>query len=364
MDKQAVNGILADIHDPYLGLSWAQAGILGHVQCEQGKLEVELVFGFPLPASAAEPGIARLKAACLAHEGIDQVSVSQRVKIRSHTVQPGVKAHPAIRNVIAVGSGKGGVGKSTTAVNLALALSRCGAKVGVLDADIYGPNVPQMLGATEGPEITPEKKWCPVVVQGLQTHSIGYLVDPKTPTVWRGPMVSGALMQLLNDTVWKDLDYLVVDLPPGTGDIQLTMAKKLPVTAAVMVSTPQSVALQDVQKGIAMLNKVDIPVAGMVENMSYFECGHCGERTDIFASGGAESLAAELALPFLGRMPLLPVIREASDAGTPLSKSEHPAITKAYDKMALTVAAWISQRPRGYSQHFGAVDVQPGAEST
>jgi ATP-binding protein involved in chromosome partitioning len=194
-------------------------------------------------------------------------------------------------------------------------------------------------------------------MQGLQANSIGFLVDPETPTVWRGPMVSGALMQLLNDTLWDDLDYLVVDLPPGTGDIQLTMAKKMPVTAAVKVSTPQAVALQDVRKGINMLHKVSIPLAGLVENMSYFSCPSCGERSDIFATGGGEVLAKELSLPFLGRMPLLPAIREAADAGEAVHQ-QNSDIAAAYRDIALKVAAWIARRPRGYSQHFGSIEVE------
>jgi ATP-binding protein involved in chromosome partitioning len=355
--KAALEPILASIHDPYSGVSWQDLSVLRKCQQDGGSLRILLTFGFPLPESEREQGAAALREAALGLPGVESVEVEHQVKIKAHQVQPGVKAHPQIRNVIAVGSGKGGVGKSTTAVNLAHALVACGARVGILDADIYGPNVPQMLGATEGPCISEDKKWLPVVAQGIQTNSIGFLVDPETPTVWRGPMVSGALMQLLNDTMWDDLDYLVVDLPPGTGDIQLTMAKKLPVTASVMVTTPQGVALQDVQKGISMMRKVEIPLAGLVENMSFFACPSCGERTDIFATGGGEALAKKQNLPFLGKMPLLPAIREAADAGKAV-RTEHADISEAYQSMALKVAAWVARRPRGYSQHFGSVEVE------
>ncbi len=355
--KHAIESILADIHDRYSGSSWLELRALQSCIEDNDCLHLAIQFGFPLPAEDRALGCELLREKALNWPGIRDVKITQTVKIRSHAVQPGVSIHPQIRNVIAVGSGKGGVGKSTTAVNLAHALVSCGARVGILDADIYGPNVPQMLGAQEGPAISEDKKWIPVVAQGLQANSIGFLVDPETPTVWRGPMVSGALMQLMNDTLWDDLDYLVVDLPPGTGDIQLTMAKKLPVTAAVLVTTPQLVALQDVRKGINMLRKVTIPLAGLVENMSYFACPNCGVESDIFSTGGGERLAQEMQLPFLGRMPLLPAIREAADAGEAIHH-QNQEIALAYRDIALKVTAWIAKRPRGYSQHFGSIEVQ------
>lgn len=355
--KSALESVLADIHDSYTGQSWLDLQVLNKFQQDGDLLSIFLSFGFPLPEAERETGAARFKQVVQQLLGLQLVEVAHAVKIRSHQTQPGVKGHPQIRNVIAVGSGKGGVGKSTTAINIAHALAACGARVGILDADIYGPNVPQMLGATEGPCISEDKKWLPVIAQGLQANSIGFLVDPETPTVWRGPMVSGALLQLFNDTLWDDLDYLIVDLPPGTGDVQLTMAKKLPVTAAVMVSTPQSVALQDVQKGINMLRKVQVPLAGLVENMSYFSCPHCGEKSEIFSTGGAEELAKQQSMPFLGHMPLLPAIREAADQGIVLQEQQ-PDIAKAYREIALKITAWIARRPRGYSQHFGQVEVE------
>ena len=355
--KLSLEAILADIHDPYSGSSWREIDVLREYHEDKGGLKVSLLFDFPLPAIERQAGADILSERVLSLRAFESVEVSHKIKIRAHAVQPGVKGHPQIRNVIAVGSGKGGVGKSTTAINLAHALVDCGARVGVLDADIYGPNVPQMLGATEGPGISEDKKWIPVIAQHIQTNSIGFLIDPETPAVWRGPMVSGALMQLFNDTLWSDLDYLIVDLPPGTGDIQLTMAKKLPITAAVMVTTPQEIALQDVQKGIHMLRKVNIPLAGLVENMSYFNCPSCGELSHIFSTDGGENLSKKMNLPFLGRVPLLPLIREAADLGEAIHKKD-AAMAAVYRNMALKVAAWISRRPRGYSQHFGSVEVE------
>lgn len=355
--QQALEEILSGIHDAYSGCSWQDLGVLRKCQQDGGQLRILLTFGFPLPEQERQTGADILRDRALALPGVGSVQVEHTVKIKAHQVQPNVKAHPQIRNVIAVGSGKGGVGKSTTAVNLAHALAACGVRVGILDADIYGPNVPHMLGATDGPCISENKKWIPVVAQGLQVNSIGFLVDPETPTVWRGPMASSAMMQLLNDTLWDDLDYLIVDLPPGTGDIQLTMAKKLPVTGAVMVTTPQAVALHDVQKGVNMLRKVDIPLAGLVENMSYFTCPSCHERTEIFATGGGEGLAKKMGLSFLGKMPLLPAIREAADAGEAI-REQDPEVAQAYQTIALKVAAWVARRPRGYSQHFGSVEVK------
>lgn len=355
--KAQLESILDEIHDPYSGQSWKSLDFLRKCKLDNGFLGVLLHFGYPLPEADRERGAAILRERALALVGVESVEVTHKIKIKAHQAQAGVKAHPQIRNVIAVGSGKGGVGKSTTAVNLAHALAQCGARVGLLDADIYGPNIPQMLGAVDGPCISEEKKWLPVVVAGIQTNSIGFLVDPETPTVWRGPMASSAMMQLFNDTMWDDLDYLVVDLPPGTGDIQLTMAKKLPVTASVMVTTPQSVALHDVQKGVNMLRKVEIPIAGLVENMSYFSCPNCGEKADVFSSGGGEELTKKMNLPFLGKMPLLPVIREAADSGTAVH-TQHDEVAARYQEIALKVAAWVAQRPRGYSQHFGSVEVR------
>ncbi len=227
------------------------------------------------------------------------------------------KKLPQIKNILAVASGKGGVGKSTTAVNLALALQKSGMRTGILDADIYGPSVPLMLGVKGRPEITTEKKIMPMMAHGLQSMSIGYLVDDKAPMAWRGPMVSGALQQLLNDTVWDNLDYLIIDLPPGTGDIQLTLAQKIPVTAAVIVTTPQDLALLDARRAYEMFQKVNVPVLGIVENMSIHVCSQCGHAEAIFGEGGGKHMADQYGISLLGQLPLDMQIREQTDSGKP-----------------------------------------------
>ncbi len=250
-------------------------------------------------------------------------------KIQRHLAPNGVKSLPAIKNIIAVASGKGGVGKSTVAVNLALAMQQLGAKVGLLDADIYGPSQPHMLGVNSKPIIHADKTIEPIFAHGLQTMSIGYLIDAATPAVWRGPMVSGALQQMLNSTYWRDLDYLIIDLPPGTGDIQLTLAQKVPVCGAVVVTTPQDVALLDVTKAIDMFSRVNVPVLGVVENMAVHVCTNCGHAEHIFGTNGGSSLAAKHAVPFLGSLPLELAVRELADAGKPsvLARPEHPSTT-------------------------------------
>jgi len=236
----------------------------------------------------------------------------------SKTVQQGLKPHPAIKNIIAIASGKGGVGKSTTAVNIAAALSSNGASVGILDADIYGPNQPQMLGVVEEPEVQEGQRLNPLVRHGIQTMSMGYLVDKNTPMVWRGPMVTTALQQLFNNTNWKDLDYLIIDMPPGTGDIQLTLAKKIPVAGAVVVTTPQDLSLLDARKGLEMFNKVNVNVLGIIENMSTHICSQCGHAEAIFGADGAAKIAEECGVPLLGQLPLDIRIREQSDKGIPI----------------------------------------------
>ncbi|RUO25770.1 iron-sulfur cluster carrier protein ApbC [Aliidiomarina minuta] len=242
-----------------------------------------------------------------------------QVAVESMAHSKGAGQPIAARNVIAVASGKGGVGKSSVCVNLALALSRAGAKVGILDADVYGPSLPTMLGNRDAKlTFTPNRKMLPLQRYGLQVNSLGYLVDAEDATVWRGPMASGALEQLYNDTQWQDLDYLLIDMPPGTGDIQLTLAQKLPLTGAVVVTTPQTVALADAQKGIAMFRKVDVPLLGIIENMSYFQCGECGHQDPVFGQQGGADVARKHSVPLLGQWPLLTELRQSMDDGTPL----------------------------------------------
>ena len=267
--------------------------------------------------------------------------------VPAHRVQKGLAPHSRIRNVIAVGSGKGGVGKSTTAVNLALALQRLGAKVGVLDADVYGPSVPAMLGLSGRPESPDNKSIEPLRAFGVEAMSIGLLVDVDAPMIWRGPMATSALTQLFNDTRWDDLDYLLVDLPPGTGDIQLTLAQKIPVAGAVIVTTPQEIATLDARKALKMFEKVNVPVLGIVENMAVHVCSNCGHAEHLFGQGGGEAMAAQYGVPLLGSLPLDLRIREQGDAGTPVvAAAPDSAPAQAYLATAQAMAAQLATRPR------------------
>ncbi|MBO9791399.1 MULTISPECIES: iron-sulfur cluster carrier protein ApbC [Xanthomonas] len=268
-------------------------------------------------------------------------------RIAAHAVQGTLAPHPRIRNVIAVGSGKGGVGKSTTAVNLALALHRLGARVGVLDADIYGPSVPAMLGLSGRPDSPDNKSIEPLRAFGIEAMSIGLLVDQDTPMIWRGPMATSALTQLFNDTLWDDLDYLLIDLPPGTGDIQLTLSQKIPVAGAVIVTTPQDIATLDARKALKMFEKVEVPVLGIVENMAVHTCGNCGHREHLFGEGGGERMAAQYGVPLLGSLPLEIAIREQGDAGQPVVVAAPESVAaKAYLAAATRLAEELGKRPR------------------
>ena len=255
----------------------------------------------------------------------------------------GREAVPGIKNIVAVGAGKGGVGKSTTAVNLALALAATGARVGLLDGDVYGPNLPQMLGAHGQPEATAEKTIIPLEAHGVKVISMGMLVPPDQPVIWRGPMLHGAVQQFMRDVAWGELDYLIVDLPPGTGDVSLSMAQSVPVAGAVLVTTPQGVSVSDVRKAVGMFRQLNIPVLGVVENMSYFVCGHCGERTEIFGHGGGARMAEELGIPFLGEVPIDTRVRSGGDEGQPIvvAAPDSPA-AGAFREVAGRVAAQIS----------------------
>jgi ATP-binding protein involved in chromosome partitioning len=291
--------------------------------------------------------------------GVDNVSANVYQKIVAHAVQRGVKTLPEVRNIIAVASGKGGVGKSTTAVNLALALAAEGASVGMLDADIYGPSQPLMLGIRARPESADGKTMEPLVGHGLQASSIGFMIEPDTPMVWRGPMVTQALEQLLRDTRWKDLDYLVVDLPPGTGDIHLTLAQKIPVTGAVIVTTPQDIALLDARKGLKMFEKVGIPILGIVENMAIHTCTRCGHAEHIFGSGGGERMAGEYGVEYLGGLPLDIRIREQTDSGKPTVVADPGGeLAAIYRAIARRVAVRIGEQARDMSQKFPSIVVQ------
>ncbi|EKQ63666.1 sodium:proton antiporter [Xanthomonas phaseoli pv. phaseoli] len=268
-------------------------------------------------------------------------------RIAAHAVQGALAPHPRIRNVIAVGSGKGGVGKSTTAVNLALALRQLGARVGVLDADIYGPSVPAMLGLSGRPDSPDNKSIEPLRAFGIEAMSIGLLVDQDTPMIWRGPMATSALTQLFNDTLWDDLDYLLIDLPPGTGDIQLTLSQKIPVAGAVIVTTPQDIATLDARKALKMFEKVEVPVLGIVENMAVHTCSNCGHREHLFGEGGGERMAAQYGVPLLGSLPLVIAIREQGDVGQPIVVAAPESVAaQAYLAAATRLAEEMGKRPR------------------
>ena len=306
---------------------------------------VSLQSGFPLEGLRGT--IEQAVGAALAVNGQRLASLSIATRIASHAVQGTLSPHPRIRNVIAIGSGKGGVGKSTTSVNLALALAAEGARVGLLDADVYGPSIPAMLGLSGRPDSPDNKSIEPMRAFGVEAMSIGLLVDQDTPMIWRGPMATSALMQLFNDTLWGDLDYLLIDLPPGTGDIQLTLAQKIPVAGAVIVTTPQDIATLDAKKALKMFEKVEVPVLGIVENMAVHTCSNCGHMEHLFGQGGGERMAAQYGVPLLGSLPLDIAIREQGDAGQPVVvAAPDSAVAQAYRQTARVMAATLAQRPR------------------
>ena len=324
-------------------LAQSQARIRAAVS--DGNAAVSLQVGVPLAGIRQDLEAAVAGEAAQAGLQLGRLELLQRIV--PHAVQPNVQPLPNVRNIIAVGSGKGGVGKSTTAVNLALALARDGAAVGVLDADVYGPSVPMMLGLEGRPESPDGKSIEPMRAHGMEAMSIGLLVDQDTPMIWRGPMATGALTQLLNDTRWGDLDYLVVDLPPGTGDIQLTMAQKIPVAGAVIVTTPQDIATLDARKALKMFEKVQVPVLGLVENMAVHTCSNCGHAEHVFGSGGGRKMAEAYGVPMLGSLPLEVAIREHGDAGTPVVGARPDSDAgSAYVAAARRLAATLASRPR------------------
>jgi ATP-binding protein involved in chromosome partitioning len=329
--------------------------VLKKVDIASELVRIELQIGYPLASEDHSQIESQIKAALNC-----SVNLQINIKIEPHIARSDIKAIPGIKNIIAVASGKGGVGKSTTAVNLAVALKNLSAKVGILDADVYGPNQPHLLGIKQKPELTAEKKFIPIEQWGMPSMSMGYLVDEDTPMVWRGPMISSALNQLLNGTKWGELDYLIVDMPPGTGDIQLTLSKKTPLSAVVMVTTPQDIALLDVTKAVGMFNKVKVPTLGVIENMGTHICSQCGHQDEIFSSGGGAKIAAKFDFPVLAQLPLNREIREASDAGKPLALNSENQIAKIYQRAAIHMAAMLSLQPKSYSQLFSNIKVEKG----
>jgi ATP-binding protein involved in chromosome partitioning len=330
-----------------------------NLRIEDGDVAFSVELGYPGKSPHAALRKA-LVAATRSLAGVSNVSVEINTKIVSHAVQRGVQLLPRVKNIIAVASGKGGVGKSTTAVNLALALAAEGARVGILDADIYGPSQPTMLGISGNPDSADGKTMQPMSSHGLQAMSIGFLIDgDDTPMIWRGPMVTQALDQLLHQTKWDNLDYLVVDLPPGTGDIQLSLAQKVPVTGAVIVTTPQDIALMDARKGLKMFEKVGIQIVGIVENMSTHICSKCGHEEHIFGAGGGEKMCAEYHTEFLGGLPLDISIREQADSGKPtVVAAPDGNIAKVYKQIARRIAVKVADMAQDHSAVFPKIVVK------
>ncbi len=343
--RAAIEAALTQYIDPHLNLDPVSAGCLREVDIQGGKVSVRLQLGYA--AGLFKSGWAQMLQMALENlEGVERAQVQVDCVIEAHKAQDQVSALANVKNVIAVASGKGGVGKSTTAANLALALAREGAKVGILDADIYGPSQGIMFGIPEGtrPEVKDQKWFVPLKAHGVEVMSMAFLTDDNTPMVWRGPMVSGALIQLITQTAWNDLDYLVVDMPPGTGDIQLTLAQKVPVAGAVIVTTPQDLALLDAKKGVEMFRKVNIPVLGVVENMAVHICSNCGHAEHLFGEGGGEKLAAQFGVDLLASLPLSMAIRMQSDGGKPTTVADPESqIAMIYQEVARSVGARIAQ---------------------
>ena len=343
--RQVVEATLRQFTDPNLNQDPVTAGCLRDVSIDGSTVRVRLELGYA--ADLFKNGWAQMLQMALQNvDGIDSASVQIDTRIAGHKAQAQVPGLANVKNVIAVASGKGGVGKSTTAANLALALAREGAKVGILDADIYGPSQGIMFGIAEGtrPQVKEQKWFVPIKAHGVEVMSMAFLTDDNTPMVWRGPMVSGALLQLVTQTAWGDLDYLVVDMPPGTGDIQLTLAQKVPVAGAVIVTTPQDLALLDARKGVEMFRKVNIPVLGVVENMAVHICSNCGHAEHLFGEGGGEKLAAQYDVDLLASMPLSMAIRMQSDGGKPTAIADPESqIAMLYQEVARAVGARIAQ---------------------
>lgn len=358
LSQLQIETALKEYLDPYLDADLVSNKNISKITIDGGKVSVDVELGFPSKGYNAEL-IDALTAKIKAVEGVGEVAIQISNKVTRHSVQKGVKPLDGVANIIAVASGKGGVGKSTTSVNLALALAAEGASVGILDADIYGPSQPRMLGVSGQPDSKDGKSLEPMVGHGIQSMSIGYLIDDEQPMIWRGPMVTQALEQLLNETRWNKLDYLIIDLPPGTGDIQLTLAQKIPVSAAVIVTTPQDIALLDARKGLKMFEKVNVPVLGIIENMSIHICSKCGHEEHIFGSGGGQKMATDYEIDLLGSLPLDITIREQADSGKPtVAVDPDSRISQIYREIARRVTAKLSQRSKDYSSAFPNIVIQ------
>ena len=339
--EEQVKGALRAVVDPDLHKDIVTLGFVKEVRIDAGQVDFTIELTTPAcPVKDQMKAEAEARVAALPGVVAARAKMTADVKARGGF---GRQAVPGVRNILAVGAGKGGVGKSTTSVNLAVALRMKGARVGLMDADVYGPNIPQMLGIADPPEVSDDKKMIPPEAHGVKVISMGMLVPPDQAVIWRGPMLHGAVQQFMRDVAWGELDYLVVDLPPGTGDVSLSMAQSVPVAGAVVVTTPQDVSVADVRKAVAMFRQLNIPVLGVVENMSYFVCGHCQERTDIFGTGGGRRMAEELKIPLLGEVPIDTRVRSGGDTGQPIvtAAPDAPA-AQALSEIAGKVAAQIS----------------------
>ncbi|HKJ77815.1 MAG TPA: iron-sulfur cluster carrier protein ApbC [Gammaproteobacteria bacterium] len=359
VEKSQIEEAIKGYIDPYLEKDLVAAKAVKDIQIDGDKVKLRVELGFPAGGYHEELK-AKLTERIQGVEGVSSVEIEIDARIISHAAQKGVDHIKGIKNIIAVASGKGGVGKSTTSVNLALALAAEGATVGLLDADIYGPSQPRMLGVQDIKPDSPDGKTLePIVAHDIQSMSIGYLIDEETPMIWRGPMVTQALEQLLNDTNWREVDYLVIDLPPGTGDTQLTLAQKVPVSGALIVTTPQDIALSDARKAFKMFEKVEVPVLGVVENMSIHICSNCGHEEHIFGEGGGERMAEQYGIDFLGALPLDIHIREETDGGKPSVVAEPEGrIAQFYRQIARRTAAKLSQKAKDYSAKFPKIVIE------
>lgn len=346
LTQEQIEKVLSNVVDIHTEKDLISSKVVDSIQIDGDKVSINIVLGYP--AGSYHQTLSDSINSALSDAGIKDAQINIETKISSYNTQKGVDTLPEVKNIIAVASGKGGVGKSTTAVNLALALQAEGAKVAMLDADIYGPSQPRMLGVKDlKPETTGEGKLLPILGHGMQSMSIGYLVDEENPMIWRGPMVTQALEQMLRDTLWRGVDYMVIDLPPGTGDTQLTLSQKIPVSGSVIVTTPQDIALIDAKKGLKMFEKVNIPILGIVENMSLHICSNCGHEEAIFGVGGGEAMASEAGAKFLGALPLEKDIRTDVDEGTPtVAKDPDGRVAEIYREIARKVSAKLTDQDK------------------
>ena len=358
--ESALLDALKTVADPHTGKDFVSTKALKNLRIDGGDVAFQVELGYPAKSQHAALRKA-LIAASRSVAGVGNVSVEITTKVVTHAVQRGVQLLPKVKNVIAVASGKGGVGKSTTAVNLALALASEGASVGILDADIYGPSQPMMMGLSGRPESEDGKTIQPMENYGVQVMSIGFMIEPDQAMIWRGPMATQALDQLLHQTAWRELDYLLIDMPPGTGDIALTLSQRVPLTGAIIVTTPQDIALLDAKKGLKMFEKVGVPILGIVENMAVYCCPNCGHTEHIFGADGGKKMAAEYQVDYLGALPLNLSIREQADSGRPTVVSDPDGeIAATYKAVARQVAVKIALKAKDFSSKFPTISVSKG----